>query len=205
VVDILQLIRTDDPNPKQSTKLTKADRIAHLKQEKKSLKVQMKALKSENEKLHSELQHLRRPIDPAAIQLNPYSDMVDQVSEADVLQELELLNYSVNTFVTKHIDKFEDMFKGKAPAKKPLVIGDHPQCELFDALLQHSAVDDKRTLLLDALLHHELVLMLHYLCFKGESIPRAIDQARITSDLFLTVTKFGAYYNVSVHSPHLCS
>jgi hypothetical protein len=128
--------------------------------------------------------------------LGPFHNTVDQVSEADVKSGVETLNDSLDNIIMTVIDEVEDLAEQKRDGSRPPPVPEFSDSKLFNALVQYRTDKVKRGYLLDALLHHRLVLMLDQLFFSGEVVSHTLDPKDVTGLVFRDMTKSGMYYAI---------
>ncbi|KAJ7911571.1 hypothetical protein B0H13DRAFT_1614390 [Mycena leptocephala] len=143
-------------------------------------------------------QQLRTPPDarptngPKAddISLDPFDNKLDQVSESTVKSGVDSLNDSLDTFTMALLDEAEELAKHNSHSSLPSAIREHEKAtKLLMALAKYSHVEEKRGFLLDAHLHHGLVVELDRLFFSGEVVCRVLDTQRVCAATLNKLTK----------------
>jgi hypothetical protein len=135
--------------------------------------------------------------------LDPFDNKLDQVSESTVKSGVDSLNDSLDTFTMALLDEAEELAKHNSHSSLPSAIREHEKAtKLLMALAKYSHVEEKRGFLLDAHLHHGLVVELDRLFFSGEVVCRALDTQRVCAATLNKLTKQGSCISFKSCSSH---
>ncbi|KAF7328905.1 hypothetical protein MVEN_02520200 [Mycena venus] len=206
-----EIQRLKEMHSKQSEYVDRANQKIHSLMEKhseavKNYEARVAALVVERGNYSSQLkQQLRNPVDSRAPATgpskgaaddsasDPFDNKLDQVSEAAVKSGVESLNDSVDNFAMAVLDEAEDLANQNSHSSVPSPV--HEQQHemkpklLMATLAEHCQTEEKRGFLLDASLHHGLVVELDRLFFSGEAVPRGIDIRNIFGVFLRELTK----------------
>ncbi|KAJ6515204.1 hypothetical protein C8R47DRAFT_507309 [Mycena vitilis] len=174
-------------------------RIHESMEEKEKYQKRVEELIVERGNVNSQLkQHLRNLADGRAktgpkkddISLDPFDNKVDQISEATVKNGVESLNDSLDAFTMALLDEVEELAKRHADSGRHSAVQEfETSTKLLTALAEYCHIEEKRGFLLDANLHHGLVVELNKLFFSGEVVCRTIDQRGIFSIILREMTR----------------
>ncbi|KAJ6558126.1 hypothetical protein B0H19DRAFT_1261675 [Mycena capillaripes] len=158
--------------------------IVSLREEAKKYQKRIEVLVGEKGSLNSQLKQQLRlgaPSDGRArtgdgISLDPFDNKVDQVSEAAVKGAVESLNDSLDNFTMALLDEAEELAKRHSHSSRPSAAQEHEKgAKLLPALAEYSHDENKRGFLLDAIVHHGLVVELDMLFLSGEVVSRVLE------------------------------
>ncbi|KAJ7207968.1 hypothetical protein GGX14DRAFT_634623 [Mycena pura] len=127
-----------------------------------------------------------------AISLDPFDNTVDQVSESAVKSGVESLNESLDNVVLTVLDEAEELANQRSSSRFDDVVQQYDTGvapKFIQALVEYSDVEEKRGFLLEAILHHMLLVELDQLFFSGDVVPQIMDTKVFTDKLLEDLTK----------------
>ncbi|KAF7290585.1 hypothetical protein MIND_01298600 [Mycena indigotica] len=154
-------------------------------------------IRGENKQLHEQIRQLQerlnrhREINPAVFDQN-----VDEVSVTEVRAQLEMLNYLLDHFSSSlRATAHDAAASSTAPNKTHIPLSSNyklyqdRQSRLCEALFAYGERMDYSGMIVDAILHHLLILQLNFLYFSGDVLAKAFDPGNLLSDILKILDK----------------
>ncbi|KAJ7074553.1 hypothetical protein C8F01DRAFT_29352 [Mycena amicta] len=126
----------------------------------------------------------RKLADPEPPELNPFDDVSELVSEADILDRVESLNDSLDTRILQIIEKALILNKTDMQALHDLVQFSGSNSQLVSALSKYAEDEGKQGYLFDAIIHDILVSHIHEYILSGDVVSRYMDPQCVVQALF---------------------